>query len=199
MGLIQNSILLDDDCNLNDLNFLGIIACTVRQGFKEELEKALIKHRDKKNINSKAYVPSGCACKLDFSSIWEAKNIDDFPDVVAANDFKDEFKKEFISNLANRGYFKATADNNINREFLDAGCVDPKAVYTVYAVSPTVMLVDKNKLGELPMPRTWGDLLNPIYKNNIILGGTLGELSDSTIYYIYKEYGEDLNGWGGII
>lgn len=191
MDLMQDSILLDDDCNLNDLNFLGIIACSVRQTFKEELEKAVTEYKNKKNITLKAYVPSGCSCKADLSSIWEANNIDDFPDVMAANGFKDEFKKGFMNTLADKGYFKSVRGENINKEFLEAGCIDPKGVYNMYAVSPSVILVDKNKLKDLPMPKSWGDLLNPIYKNNIIVGGTPEELSDSAVLYIYKEYGED--------
>jgi ABC-type Fe3+ transport system substrate-binding protein len=192
MDFTGDSFLLDDDCNLNELNFLGIIACTVRHTFKEELEKALVKHRDKNNVTLKAHVPSGCACKADLGGVWGAKDIDDFPDVVVANGFRDEFKKEFMRTLVDKGYFKdVRSNNNINKEFLDAGCVDPKGVYTMYAVTPSVMLVDKNKLKDLPMPRTWGDLLNPIYENNIILGGNSEELSDAVVFYIYKEYGEE--------
>lgn len=191
MDLMQDSILLDDDCNLNDLNFLGIIACSVRQIFKEELEKAVIEHKKKTDITLKCYVPSGCSCKADLSSIWEANSIGDLPEVIAANGFKDEFKKGFMNTLADKGNFKDVRGKDINKQFLEAGCVDPKGVYTMYAASPSVILVDKNKLRDLPMPRTWGDLLNPIYKDNIIVGGTPEELSDSAVLYIYKEYGED--------
>ncbi|AJA49989.1 Fe3+ ABC transporter periplasmic protein [Clostridium pasteurianum DSM 525 = ATCC 6013] len=192
LDLMEDSILLDDDCNLNDLNFLGIIACSVRQTFKEELEKAVIEHRDKKNIKLKGYVPSGCSCKADLSSIWDAKNIDDFPDVAAANGFKDEFRNGFMNDLVDKGHFKYFRDEkNINKEFLEAGCIDPKGVYNMYGVSPSVILVDKKKLGDLPMPKNWGDLLDPVYKDNIIVGGTSEELSDSAVLYIYKEYGEN--------
>ncbi|WP_010232931.1 ABC transporter substrate-binding protein [Clostridium arbusti] len=191
MELIEESVLLDDDCNLNDLNFLGIIACSVRQTFKEELEKAVIDHKKKKGIDLKCYVPSGCSCKADLSNVWEAKDIKDFPDVVAANGFKDEFKQGFMKNLVNKENFKAVRGENINKEFLEAGCVDPRGLYTMYAAAPSVILVDKKKLGELPIPKSWGDLLNPIYKDNIIVGGTPEELSDSSVLYIYKEYGED--------
>lgn len=192
MDLMEESVLLDDDCNINDLNFLGIIACSVRQLFKEELEKAVIKHMDEKKVKLKCYVPSGCSCKADLSSIWYAKDINKFPDVVAANGFKDEFIQDFMNNLTDKGYFKYTREEkDVNNEFVEAGCIDPKGIYNMYGVSPSVMLVDKKKLGNLPMPNTWSDLLNPIYKDNIIVGGNSEELSDSAVLYIYKEHGEE--------
>jgi hypothetical protein len=70
MDFTGDSFLLDDDCNLNELNFLGIIACTVRQTFKEELEKALVKHRDKNNVTLKAHVPSGSFLCLELGVIY---------------------------------------------------------------------------------------------------------------------------------
>lgn len=191
MNLTGESFLLEDDCDLNQLNFLGVIACSVRNIFKEELEKALAFHKDKKHVILNAYVPSGCACHLDLSSIWDAKDIEDFPDIVAANGFVNEFKKQFMNTLASRDNFKAVRKSNINKEFLEAGCVDPEGIYTMYAVMPEVMLIDKNKLKGLPVPKRWGDLLNPIYKDNIILGGNSEELSDAVTFYIYKQYGEE--------
>lgn len=70
--------------------------------------------------------------------------------------------------------------------------MDPLGQYGVYAVMADVLLVDRNKLGDLPVPRTRKDLLDPRYRDRIVLfGKDRTEISNATFLYIYKEFGMD--------
>lgn len=61
----------------------------------------------------------------------------------------------------------------------------------MYCVSPTIMMIDKKQLGDLPMPRKWSDLLNPIYKDKIIISGSEDSIFETDLLYFYKEHDEE--------
>lgn len=188
---VLENILMTEENDLKNLNFLGLTSCPMRQIFRENIENTLQKYKKETDITLKCYIPSGCHGNEDIEQLLNSATIDEFPDIFAALGFKDMFNANFMSNLVNRGFFKSTQDKNINKEFLDAGCLDPEGFYTMYSVSPVLMIVDKKKLGDLPLPKTWADLLNPIYKNNIIVGGSEDEIYGDQIHYFYKEFGDE--------
>ena len=53
----------------------------------------------------------------------------------------------------------------------DVGFIDPDGQFTVIAVNALVMVVDKKRLGNLPVPQTWRDLLNPLYEKQVVIRG----------------------------
>jgi len=185
------SIFMTEESDLKNLNFLGLTSCPMRQLFRENVENTLQKYKEEKNLTLKCYIPSGCHGNEDVEQLLNNANIDEFPDVFSALGFNDMFNANFVKNLVNKGFFKSTQDKNIHKEFLDAGCLDPEEVYSMYSVSPVLMLVDNKKLGDLPLPKTWADLLNPIYKNNIIISGSEEEIHGDQILYFYKEFGDE--------
>lgn len=185
------NIPITEESDLKNLNFLGLTSCPMRQLFRENVENTLQKYKNEKNITLKYYIPSGCHNNENVEQLLNSASIDEFSDVFSALGFKDMFNANFVKNLVNKGFFRSTQDKNINKEFLDAGCLDPEGVYTMYSVSPILMLVDTKKLEDLPLPKTWSDLLNPIYKNNIILAGSEEEIYEDQLLYFYKEFGDE--------
>jgi len=75
--------------------------------------------------------------------------------------------------------------------FEKAGFRDPRRSYTIYAVVPFVMLVDKTRLGGLRAPRQWKDLLEPCFHNNIIISSSGDGAANVPLLYLYKEFGEE--------
>ncbi len=48
---------------------------------------------------------------------------------------------------------------------------DPEGQFSVFAAIPLVFLIDLEKLGGRAAPRCWEDLLDPIYRDEIVFGG----------------------------
>jgi ABC-type Fe3+ transport system substrate-binding protein len=173
------------------LDFLGNVVCPLKSIFLKELELKVEEYRKSTGRILKYHIPGGCGRTDEYDDIWKTDYVDELPDLIFSKDLGQFVSKEFIVKFIKKGYFKSPLGKNVHEEFIDAGCIDPEGEYWIYSVAPTVMLIDKIKLGNLPEPRIWNDLLKPQYKNNIIIGGRCGKVSSMLLPYIYKERGED--------
>ncbi|MGI6497412.1 MAG: ABC transporter substrate-binding protein [Oscillospiraceae bacterium] len=70
-----------------------------------------------------------------------------------------------------------------------AGALDPKGKITLYSISPFLLLADRNRLGKLPLPRRWADLMDPMYRGQIV---TTGKRTPDSIpyFYFYQLFGK---------
>ncbi|KNF08680.1 putative Fe3+ ABC transporter periplasmic binding-like protein [Gottschalkia purinilytica] len=169
------------------LNLLGKIPCPLRILFKDMLGEAIKDYKEKTGITLNCYIPSGCGDKYEYEDICSLENIDELPDIILTKGFDDFHRKNFIDKFVKKGYFKSVFTDNLDDRFLEAGCLDND--YTMYASFLDVMLIDEKNLGDLPKPKTWSDLLNPIYKDKIITFGMPEGISTVTPIYLYKEHG----------
>lgn len=55
---------------------------------------------------------------------------------------------------------------------LSRDLIDPYGSYTLYGIYPYVMMIDETRIGSLPRPREWADLMNPVYEDNVIVIGS---------------------------
>lgn len=191
MEEVVDSLLITDDTNLKNLNFIGLTSCPMKKIFRESLENTLQKYKQATDKLLKCYIPTGCHSKEYIEKVLKSPNFDEFPDVFTALGYRNTFRSNILNNFAAKGYFKSNQDKNINKAFEGLGLVDPEGVFSIYSVSSEVMLVDKNKLGDLPIPKTWGDLLDPMYKGKLIIGGCDGDIHEDQLLYYYKDFGDD--------
>lgn len=177
----------------NHLNFLIYTAGIVKRTFKEGLDNVVQAYHNETGNNLKIYGPMEWPNQDDdeYEDIWKTTDIDYFPDVVAAIGFGDLFRKEFVDKFVKKGCFRSVRDMPMSSVFEKAGFRDPHGSYTIYAVVPFVMLVDKARLGDLRAPRQWKDLLKPCFHNNIIISSSGNGVANVPLLYLYKEFGEE--------
>lgn len=188
----QASLLFQDENAMRRLNFLGYTYCPLKQTFKDSFEEILKKYLAETGNNSFQYcVPSGCGGEDTYDNIWQVEKIEDFPDILVSAGFDDFFRQGFVDRLVKKGYFKSKNYSEMNSDFVSLGYEDPDGWYSPYAAAPLVWLVDHKKLGSLPKPKEWKDLLNPIYKDNIVVGSCHDEVHEDVLLYFYKEYGDE--------
>jgi ABC-type Fe3+ transport system substrate-binding protein len=172
-------------------DFLGYPPCAFKHTFKEGIDGVLGMHRKNTGNILKGYFPEGCdsGSSDPYGDIWRVTQIDHFPDVVASMGFGDFFRKDFVERFVRKGHFKSVWDGPVNEPFEGAGFRDPDGWYTIYAVMPFVMLIDKKKLGNLQAPRHWRDLLELEFQGNVIIPGGEGHIVDALLLYFFKEHG----------
>ncbi len=183
----------DDEPPAQRLNFLGYTYCPLKLTFKECFEELCQKyHREHQDKEFHSFVPSGCGEEEDpyRENIWRVPDIADFPDITVSAGFGDFFRQEFVDRFVKRGYFKSRR-GPMHAAFASADYEDPAGWYTMYAALPSVILVDRKKLGGLPVPGRWSDLLDPVYKNSIIIGASHGDFHEDFLLYIHKEHGDE--------
>lgn len=175
--------------NLENLNFLGNVAMTLNPVLKELMMQNA--HRIKKNkgqnITFKVVLPS----EANYMSrkLIDTNKVEYLPDIITNIGFEQMFNNEFVEKFIRKGAFKSKNNNYVNKDFTEAGCIDPEGIYEIFAATPYVFLIDKNKLGNKPIPRKMEDILKDCYRNQIIVNGEKGKISCVLLLYIFKEFG----------
>lgn len=171
------------------LNLLIKTACPVGAKFREDISSVIRKHEEQTGKSTNCFLVGGCDAPHKYDNFWEQENIDELPDIVMSMSFDEIYDKRFIDKFIKTGNFQNVL-HNVNDKYKNMGIVDDS--YTLSAALPIVFLIDENRLGDLPRPKTWSDLLKPIYKDEIVcFGRGTGEVFEYLLYYLYKEFGMD--------
>jgi ABC-type Fe3+ transport system substrate-binding protein len=173
------------------LDFLVYIVCPLKHLFREGLEAVLQDYRRKTGQVFNCFVPMGCGGPDPYEDIWKVADIEEFPDLVVSVGFDNLFKQSFLENYIAKGYFQAVQPQPVAPVFTASGLVDPAGWQTVYGIFPYIIMADRRKLGDLPAPQHWSDLLDPVYQKKIIIGGSLDDLSEVLLLNFYKDFGAD--------
>lgn len=190
----ERRYVLEDFNPWDHLDFYGNTICPLKFTFKDALEELEREHAERTGILRKCYVEAGKNSNDTCDELWSDPDPERFPAILFSKEFNQYLGRDFRERMADKGYFTADFYENIriNPQFVRAGLMDPLGQYGVYAVMADVLLIDRKKLGGLPVPRTREDLLDPRYKDKIILfGKDRTEISNATFLYIHKEFGMD--------
>ncbi len=167
------------------VNLLVKTACAVSEHFKEELAQTLKARQELTGEMPNVFIVDGCHAPHDFQNFHDIESIDKLPDIIMSMSFDEVYDKRFIDKYVSQGYFTSVLDPKQGNlpEYMDDS-------YTLNAGLAMVFLVDEKKLGDLPRPQKWEDLLNPIYENSIIAFGDEAKgIFEYPLYYFYKEFG----------
>jgi ABC-type Fe3+ transport system substrate-binding protein len=187
----MNSLIATEVPPEGVLDFLAYIVCPLKHFFRDGLEAVLQDYRRRTGQVFNCFVPMGCGGADPYEDIWKVARIEDFPDLVVSVGFDNLFKQSFYDRYISQGYFQAVQAQPVAPVFAACGMVDPRGWRTVYGIFPYIMLVDRRKLGGLPEPHRWSDLLQPIYRRKIVIGGSLDDLPEVLLLSIFKVFGDD--------
>ncbi|AHV97250.1 ABC transporter substrate-binding protein [Paenibacillus sabinae] len=172
-----------------ELDFLGMTICLMRQRFQACFDEWMTDYREETGLSFNCYLPRNCGSGNPYRNVWQAENVRDFPGIVSGCGFSDFFRAEFRDNLLNKNVFQAV-DMPINAS-LSSDLIDPYGAYTLYGIYPYVMMIDETRIGSLPRPREWADLMNPVYEDNVIVIGSPEKVSELLLMYTHKEHGDE--------
>ncbi|MGE4504864.1 MAG: ABC transporter substrate-binding protein [Desulfovibrionaceae bacterium] len=135
------------------------------------------------------HIPMGCTSVDPYDPLHLETDPARLPGIIASIGFGDFFRPGFASRFVDSGLFEAVLPERVHPLHEAAGIVDPLGRYTVYALTPYIFLVDTERLGDVPPPRTWADLLEPRYKGQINMCGDGDDMADAVLLSIHKEFG----------
>lgn len=114
---------------------------------------------------------------------------EEVPDLVVSAGLNGFLSKSFRDRFAT-GDLLAPLSQDMHPALRAAGLADPRGVCRIYGVNPLVMVAVTSRLGGLPVPRTFDDLLDPAFANRVGLCGPPETAGDSTLLlYIYLRHG----------
>jgi len=173
----------------NAIDIIGLLPCPVRIPLLERFSE--LSSLDKINHNLKAASEGLDWLKEDVS---KAKNEDDLADIYISAGFdlffEDNLMKKFKDQKVFEDFYN---DIEYNSDFNNdqVSLKDPSGDYSMLGVVPAVFLVNTMVLGDRPMPKTWTDILNPIYEGAISLPVSYFDLFNAILIHLYKEFGEE--------
>lgn len=175
-----------------DIDVAGLLPCPVRVPLLEAFNTFTTDYQQRSGFKTRS--------RLEAASVgadWMEENIQSLtsasqlPDLFISAGFDTFFDPKGIGLYQRQGAFEAVDFKRKNRDFAQVDLVDPRHAYSIVSVVPAVFMVDKLELGDLPVPRTWADLLNPIYEQKVALPVGDFDLFNAILLNIHKEFGDE--------
>lgn len=170
-------------------NVTGLLPCPVRLPLLEVMSQY-------EGINHINYELKAAAEGLDWlkEDVLKANHADDLADVFISAGFDLFFEEDLMKKFKNQKVFKDYSgldeyNSDFQNDYIDLK--DPNGDYSMLAVVPAVFLINKRILGDRPVPKTWKDLLNPIYEKSISLPVSDFDLFNAILIHLYKDYGKE--------
>ena len=175
------------------LNVVGLLPCPVRIPLLEQFNKFIEKYSTQKNVIINHELKAA-SMGLD----WVENNIQGItdsaklPDIFISAGFDMFFDEEMIGKFKKQNIFEDTTKlEKFNSSFDDIELKDPKKHYAMIGVVPAVFLINSKELGDIPLPKTWQDLLNPIFEKRVSLPVGDFDLFNGILLNIHKHYGDE--------
>ena len=169
------------------INIIGLLPCPVRIPLLERF--TTLSNLDKINHNLKAASEGLDWLKED---VKDAKDENDLADIYISAGFDLFFETDLMKKFKDEKVFEdyytdVPYNSDFENEYLQLK--DPSGDYSMLGVVPAVFLVNTKVLGERPMPKTWEDLLDPMFENSVSLPVSDFDLFNAILIHIHKEFG----------
>lgn len=176
----------------SDINICGLLPCPVRLPLLEGFD-AFIEDYTAKTGHQVSYKLEAASVGADWieDNIQNIEQVDELPDIFLSAGFETFFDKKTIGRFKNQSVFTDITGDQVNPDFEGLGIKDPHQDYSIVAAVPAVFMVNHDVRGELPIPRTWADLLKPEYEQQVALPVGDFDLFNAILLSIHKEHGED--------
>lgn len=171
------------------------LPCLMKQAFNDALE---VYKKDELSTTGKSiqsFAPAISSVHVDVANtVRDIKAIDkeiDLPDISVDFAVGDFISSEVRDRFIKKGVF-ARKVKEYNVPFIDSKLLkDENDAFNVLGLFPLVMLVNLKKLGDLPRPESFKDLLDPRYKGQICIPNPHHDLDLLLLHYIYSMYGKE--------
>ena len=114
---------------------------------------------------------------------------DEVPDILLTAGYS-FYNRLFMDRFVRNGTFAQIGYGLVDPRLAGAGLIDRESHFAVIAANVLVIVVDTQRLGNLPIPGNWHDLLQPVYARQVVIRGHNGEFCDIVQLNFFKEYGE---------
>lgn len=169
-------------------HLLGVLPDTLIKAIKEKVLTFDIGHEI---ANASIFCESSTVSSSDISEMFFFTE-DEFPDISLISGYRPFLSQRFKERQRNGDVLRKPMELH-NKEFLSLGLKDPEGYYSALCINPVVFVVDIKAIVKagLPVPRSWFDLLNPVFSENVELKGHDLSVYDSILLQIYHKHGSE--------
>lgn len=174
------------------LSLLALMPCGLKVPFSRDVSMFMDTLQGSQDMNISYAVEGNLNQELSYYSyVPKVQSADDLPDIIFSSDFNTFYGHSFQKRFVDNGLFTGYGQITPSASYIQAGIPDPKGQYTVLGVNPLVMVINKDQLGDRPMPTCWEDLLHPRWKGSITLRGSSEFFCHAVLLPTYLNHGAD--------
>jgi ABC-type Fe3+ transport system substrate-binding protein len=180
----------DGSFHQEQLHFSAMLPCGLRNPFKEYFE-AVVNGNIEPFADLNFLIEGNVNHELSYYPLLDSiAEINELPDVIIASDVNNFFHRPFISRFIEKGIFSTYAPYKPNNYLEKDGFADPNGNFTMFTSNLLVMVVDKQRLGNRPLPKIWNDLLDSNFRNDIVMRGEDDFFCNAVMLPFYKDGGK---------
>lgn len=173
------------------VNMVSLLPCPLKVPLQRELQNFLDHVREDRGLPLNYFIDAFFNSHVNYDDYLDyAEEADELPDIMMMAGFSFLYKK-FVTRFVSQGVYAKAMPRLVHPRLAETGIVDPDGHFSVIAVNTLVMVVDQKRLGNLAMPKSWGDILKPEYKNKVVIRGQGDYFCDIVELNIFQDYGLD--------
>jgi ABC-type Fe3+ transport system substrate-binding protein len=174
-----------------DLTLLGLMPCGLKMPFSRAFTRFISDFTAHHNISIKYAVEGNVNQELSYYPYVDTiEHEDELPDIIVSADFNAFFGHRFYNRFVASKQFAGYGRFEPGKNFKAAGIVDPKGEYDILCVNPLVLVANLDQTKGRPLPQTWADVLDPVWKKSLTIRGGDGFFCHAVLLPIFQEYGE---------
>jgi len=122
----------------------------------------------------------------------QCENADDLPDILVGKGFSSLMTRKFVDTFVRTGQFDCPLQVEVNALWKQTGLYDTTEQYHAFGAEEQVILVDKTKATDAPLPTHWSDLLKPEYAQTVTQMGKpqRDHFGANQLFYLHNRHGE---------
>lgn len=168
-------------------NLLALMPCGLKVPFARDFASFM------SSLNN-----SGMNCSVEsnlnhevsyYPYVSHIESVDELPDMILSSDFNAFYHHRFYTRFVEPGHFAEVMDYQPDRSFVEAGISDPDHMYNILCVNPLIIVADLEQTKGRPLPRSWSDLLDPVWRKSITLRGDDNFFCHAVLLPLFKEHG----------
>lgn len=181
------------------------VPCPMKRRFVTEYERFAADYSREHGRDLFSFVPSVCSKHVEVDNtlrdVTAMKSVDQLPDFQIGMAFGDFIFTEYFERFVKTGCFEEVVSRDSSRFTSGEEFHDRYHAFNVIALAPEVILVNRRLLGDLPVPRRFADLLDPIYEGTLGVPGdhgkkdesgeTIRSISTRLLFTVYRFFGEE--------
>ena len=173
------------------LNLFALLPCPIKVPLEEAFEAYLDTLSPDKRSSFTYCLEGNANHDVDYYALVDHfESIDDLPDIIITPGFNSFFHRPFVERFVKQGLFTSVSTFSGDRHLAKLGVIDPQEQYTMLTMNLLVMVADHARLGDRPVPETWKDLLEPVYRKSVAIRGNHdGSFCETLLLSIHKDHG----------
>ncbi len=183
---------LDSYERQGDLTLLALMPCGLKVPFGRTLTGFLEKLKEEQGLEITYAVEGNVNQELSYYSfIKTLEKIEELPDIIVSADFNAFYGHDFYNKFVATGELCGYGQPDPGAAFAQAGILDPRGEYSVLGINPLVMVANLDQIGGRPLPSSWADLLDPMWKHSLTLRGNDDFFCHAVLLPTYQKHGDE--------